>query len=49
MSALPWIFGDDTAVTPEKFCQVEDQTATWDQAGELGRDIARKLDGRLRM
>ena len=25
MSALPWVFGEDTAVTPEKFCRVEDQ------------------------
>ena len=28
MSSLPWIFGDDTEVTPEKFCNVEDQTET---------------------
>ena len=26
MSTLPWIFSDDTKVTPEKFCKVEDQT-----------------------
>ena len=28
MSALPWIFGDDIEVTPDKFCNVEDQTET---------------------
>jgi hypothetical protein len=28
MSALPWILGEDTRVTPEKFCQVEDQKDT---------------------
>jgi len=26
MSALPLIFGEDTKVAPEKFCNVEDQT-----------------------
>lgn len=49
MSALPWIFGDDTTVTPEKFCQVEDQTETWEQAKSLGREIARHLAEQLRM
>ena len=39
MSALPWIFGDDTEVTPEKFCKVEDQTETWEQAKVLGQEI----------
>ena len=28
MSALPWILGEDTRVTPEKFCRVEDQKDT---------------------
>jgi hypothetical protein len=49
MSALPWIFGDDTEVTPEKFSKVEDQTETWEQAKALGREIARKLGGQMRM
>ncbi len=49
MSALPWIFGDDTAVTPEKFCNVEDQMETWEQAQTLGKEIARRLGDRLRM
>jgi hypothetical protein len=31
MSGLPWVFGEDTAVTPEKFCRVEDQEV-WGQA-----------------
>ena len=49
MSALPWIFGDDTTVTPEKFCKVEDQTETWEQAKLLGREIASKLGDQMRM
>lgn len=49
MSALPWIFGDDTAVTPDKFCKVEDQTETWEQAKSLGLEIARKLGDQIRM
>jgi hypothetical protein len=43
MSALPWIFGDDTEVTSEKFNKVEDQTETWEQAKVLGQEIANKL------
>ena len=49
MSALPWIFGDDTTVTPEKFCNVEDQTETWEQAKALGQEITRKLGDLMRM
>ncbi len=48
MSALPWVFGEDTAVTPEKFCRVEDQEV-WGQAQELGREIAARLKARLAM
>jgi multimeric flavodoxin WrbA len=49
MSALPWIFGEDTKVTAEKFSKVEDQTETWQQAQELGRQIASRLRGQLSM
>jgi len=49
MSALPWIFGDDATVTPEKFCNVEDQTETWKQAKILGQEIARNLGDQMRM
>jgi multimeric flavodoxin WrbA len=49
MSALPWIFGEDTKVTPEKFSKVEDQTDTWQQAQELGRQIALRLQQQLSM
>jgi hypothetical protein len=49
MSALPWIFGEDTKVTPEKFSKVEDQTETWQQAQELGRQIASRLREQLTM
>ena len=43
MSALPWVFGDDTEVTPEKFCKVEDQTDTWEQAKAFGKEISDRL------
>ena len=43
MSALPWILGEDTRVTPEKFWQVEDQKDTWQQAEKWGREIAQRL------
>ena len=43
MSALPWVFGDDTEITPEKFCHVEDQKETWQKAGELGKEIAERI------
>jgi len=49
MSALPWIFGDDTKVTPEKFSNVEDQTETWEQAKAFGKKIAHKLGQQMRM
>jgi multimeric flavodoxin WrbA len=43
MSALPWIFGEDTEVTPEKFCKAEDQEEVRQQAESLGREIAERL------
>lgn len=49
MSALPWIFGDDTTVTPEKFSNVEDQTDTWKLAAALGNEIAQKLGNQMKM
>ncbi len=49
MSALPWIFGDDVQVTPEKFSRVEDQEQTWQQARVLGREIAARLRERFAM
>ena len=49
MSALPWIFGEDTTVTPDKFSNVEDQKEVWDRAKALGLEIAQKLGDRLRM
>jgi multimeric flavodoxin WrbA len=49
MSALPWIFGDDTKVTPDKFSSVEDQTKIWKQAEALGKEIARRLGEQMRM
>jgi hypothetical protein len=49
MSALPWIFDDDTEATQEKFSKVEDQTETWEQAKLLGQEIARNLGDQMRM
>ncbi len=49
MSALPWIFGEDTSVTPDKFSNVEDQTETWERAEAFGQDIARKLGDQMEM
>jgi hypothetical protein len=49
MSALPWIFGDDTRVTPDKFSNVEDQTNTWEQAKTFGKEISRRLGEQMRM
>ena len=49
MSALPWIFGEDTRVTPEKFSRVEDQTELRQESQTLGREIARRLSEQLHM
>lgn len=46
MSALPWVFGKDTKVTPEKFTRVEDQTDVWQEARRLGGEINRMLKQR---
>ena len=43
MSALPWIFGEDTEVTPEKFCTVESQDEIWNEAKRLGQEINKRL------
>ena len=49
MSALPWIFSDDTKVTPEKFCNVEDQTETLERAKTLGQEIASRIQKQMMM
>lgn len=49
MSALPWVFGDDIKVTPEKFCKVEDQTETWEQARVLGQEISGRIKKQMMM
>ncbi|MFZ0611575.1 MAG: flavodoxin family protein [Desulfobacterales bacterium] len=49
MSALPWVFGDDVKVTPDKFCNVEDQEETWERSKTLGQDIAARLRKQLKM
>ena len=49
MSALPWIFGDDTAVTPDRFCKVEEQPEVWEKAKTAGREIAERIKKQLLM
>jgi multimeric flavodoxin WrbA len=49
MSALPWVFGEDVAVTPDKFRRVEDQAETWQRAQDLGQEIAHCLRQQLAM
>jgi multimeric flavodoxin WrbA len=49
MSSLPWLFGDDTMVTPERFCKVKDQTETYEQAKTLGKQIGDRLRQQLMM
>lgn len=48
MSALPWVFGEDTEVTPQKFRRAEEQPA-WKQAEELGQQVAVRLRQRPSM
>ncbi len=43
MSSIPWVFGEDAEITPDKFCQVEDQTETWERAQELGKEIRARI------
>ncbi|MCF8068965.1 MAG: flavodoxin family protein [Desulfobacterales bacterium] len=49
MSSLPWVFGNDTTVTPDKFCKVEDQSDVWDRANQLGPEIAQRIKNRVLM
>jgi multimeric flavodoxin WrbA len=49
MSSLPWVFGDDTTVTADKFCKVEDQSEVWEKAKLLGPQIAQKIKNRVLM
>ncbi len=43
MSALSWIFGEDTTVTPEKFYSVEYQDGLWQQGKKLGEELSNRL------
>lgn len=49
LTVLPWVFGDNTEVTPDKFCKVEDQSDVWEKANELGPEIAKKIKKRALM
>lgn len=43
MSAIPWIFGQDARITPDKFRRVEDQTTVWERAHKVGKEIQNRL------
>ena len=49
MSAVPWIFGEGAKVTPDMFCNVEDQTETWEQAKVLGQEIRARIEKQMMM
>lgn len=49
MSALPWIFGEDTKMTPEKFCKAEDQTETWERGITAGKEIGARIQKLMMM
>jgi len=49
MSSLPWVFGEDTKVTPDKFCKVEEQTETWERARSLGQEISARIQKQMMM
>ncbi|KMY68581.1 NADPH-dependent FMN reductase [Desulfocarbo indianensis] len=43
MSALPWVFGQDSKITPEKFSRAEDQAEVWQQGLDLGRELGQAM------
>lgn len=43
MSALPWVFGKDPQITPDKFCRVEDQSELWSRAQAAGQAIGGRV------
>jgi hypothetical protein len=47
MSALARLFGGDMNAVPQTYCRVEDQKEIWEQAQQLGREIAQRLTGNL--
>lgn len=49
MSALPWVFGDNVKVTPDKFSKVEDQQETFNEAKRLGHRISERLKSVMKM
>ncbi len=49
MSALPWVFGKDVRVTPDKFCNVEDQTEAWNRTSQLGQNLAARIKTQTNM
>jgi CRP-like cAMP-binding protein len=46
---LSKILEDGTELTLDKFCQVEDQTATWEKAKVLGHEISTRLQTQMMM
>ncbi|MCF8105121.1 MAG: flavodoxin family protein [Desulfohalobiaceae bacterium] len=43
ISALPWLFGEETKITSDKFCRIENQDKVLIQARELGQTLARRI------
>ncbi|MGO9121873.1 MAG: flavodoxin family protein [Desulfomonilaceae bacterium] len=47
MSSIPFVFGGDSIITPDKFTCVEDQSDLWKQAQEFGNQLGAAIRGRL--
>lgn len=47
MSSIPFVFGGDSIITPDKFMRVEDQSDLWKQAQELGNQLGAAIRVRL--
>jgi multimeric flavodoxin WrbA len=47
MSSIPFVFGSNAKITPDKFTRVEDQRDLWKQAQELGNQLGVAIRGRL--
>lgn len=47
MSSIPFVFGGDPTITPDKFTNVEDQSVLWNQAKELGKQLEAAIGSSL--
>jgi hypothetical protein len=46
MSSIPFVFGEDARITPDKFCRVEDQEDIWKQAQHMGSLLQEAIEKR---